>query len=50
MKAGDKVRLPDWIGSAEVELVDEYRPGIWQVKAENGVQFLISTHVLGRDR
>lgn len=44
---GDIVTLPEWLGSAQVKLIDEYRPGIWQVESvANGVQFLLSKHVI----
>ena len=40
---GDIVVLPEWLGSAQIKLIDEYRPGVWQVEAiVNGAQFLIS--------
>ena len=44
---GDIVVLPEWLGSAQIKLIDEYRPGVWQVEAiVNGAQFLISRHVI----
>lgn len=29
-----------------VTLIDEYRPGLWQVETDLGTQFVISTHVM----
>lgn len=47
LKPGLIITLPVFLGSAEVWLLDEYRPGIWQVKSmETGTEFLISTHVM----
>jgi hypothetical protein len=47
LKVGDVVALPWFLGDAMVELIDEYRPGLWQVKSlDSNEQFVISNHVL----
>jgi hypothetical protein len=38
-------RLADVLGGQVVEVVDEYRPGLFQVRLD-GTDFVISSHVL----